>query len=230
MKKSMKLDSIYKNVAIFGNILVKHRVHIFSVDKLGMCAEYSSKFTSSKSKAGKMGYPSVNFKSTDDSIILENIPKDSKTDKIRNSVYLSYTDLSEVIRVFKESTEWFDKYKNDLFEYDKNNIPYGINQKYSNLHAIMRIKVGLKGTFLAIQPAVILDSMNSSGYPGIIMKTATGYIGSCTLTEFFSLQQIVVNMMKNLYQISNDLINQYLLTEAGGINGWIYKRDKWGSH
>lgn len=215
----MDIDSIYRTVATFGNISIKHRVHVFSRAKNNSTIPYKSKFTSSRSKGGLVGYPSISFRSTDDAIILENIPKkDTKDDKVRVSVYLTYNDISELIRVFKESTNWFTEYKNDLFEYE-NNVPYGINSKYSNLHSIMKVKIGTPGTFLSIQPAVILDSMNSSGYPGIIIKTLNGYVGSCTLTEYFSMQQIVVNLLKNLYQISNELINQYLLSEIGGKHG-----------
>jgi hypothetical protein len=36
--------------------------------------------------------------------------------------------------------------------------------------------------------------------------------------------------LKNLYQISNELINQYLLSEIGGKNGWVYKGDQWSSY
>lgn len=211
------VDSIFKTVAAFGNILVKHRVHILTLDKSGHSLDYVYKFTSSKSRGGRLGYPSTFFNSSDDGIVLENIPKDKDTDKIKISVYLTYNDISELIRIFEESRSWFEKYKNDLFEYDKNGIPYNVNQKYSELHAIMRLRFGIKGSFLAIQPAVILDSLNNTGYPGVILKSNTGCIGTCTITEFFSLQEIVINLMKNLYQISNELVNQYLLTEIGGL-------------
>jgi len=211
------VDSIFKTVAAFGNILVKHRVHILTLDKSGHSLDYVYKFTSSKSRGGRLGYPSTFFNSSDDGIVLENIPKDKDTDKIKISVYLTYNDISELIRIFEESRSWFEKYKNDLFEYDKNGIPYNVNQKYSELHAIMRLRFGIKGSFLAIQPAVILDSLNNTGYPGVILKSNTGCIGTCTITEFFSLQEVVINLMKNLYQISNELVNQYLLTEIGGL-------------
>ena len=66
----MNLDSIFKNVTIYGNISIKHRVHVFKETKTKEQVEYYKVFTSSKSKGGSNGIPSVSFRGTDDCIIL----------------------------------------------------------------------------------------------------------------------------------------------------------------
>ena len=209
MSKSMNLDSIYKNVVQYGNILIKHRVHIFKQNKSNDKLEYERVFTSTKSKGGSIGIPSVSFRGTDDCVILENIPKE-QTVKIKPSVYLTYGDISEMKRIFKESTRWFIEYKNDLFNYE-NSIPYSVSSKYQSLNTIMYPKIGIKGTFLSIQPAVVIDPLHGIGYPGVVFKSLSGVIGVCTYTEFLSLQTTVISLLTNLYEISNNLINQYLL-------------------
>lgn len=219
MNKPMKIDSIYKNIAQFGDILVKHRVHIYKTDKQNRHIEYSVTFTSNKSKAGISGISSISFRGTDDCLILENIPKDLNN-KIRPSVYLTYGDIADVKRIFKEAIKWFSEYKNDLFNYE-NSIPYSVSNKYQNLHTIMNTKIGIKGSYLAIQPAVIVDPLHSIGYPGVIFKSLSGIIGVCTYTELLSLHNLIINSLENLYEISNTLINQYLLLysiDKGGQN------------
>ena len=72
-------------------------------------------------------------------------------------------------------------------------------------------RIGVKGTFLAIQPTVVMDPMHGIGYPGIVLKSLSGVVGICTYTEFLSLQHVVTNLLSNLYEISNTLINQYLM-------------------
>ena len=209
--KPMNVDSIYKSITQYGNILIKHRVHVYRANKANEKGptSYANIFTSSKSKGGSIGIPSISFRSTDDCIILENIPKEATT-KVKPAVYLTYADLADVRRIFKEAINWFVEYKNDLFNYE-NSIPYSVSSKYQNLHAIMYPKIGVKGTFLAIQPTVVMDPMHGIGYPGIVFKSLSGIIGICTYTEFLSLQHMVTNLLSNLYEISNTLINQYLL-------------------
>ena len=206
----MNLDSIFKNVTIYGNISIKHRVHVFKETKTKEQVEYYKVFTSSKSKGGSNGIPSVSFRGTDDCIILENIPKEINTVKVKPAVYLTYGDIADVKRIFKEATSWFTEYKNDLFNYE-NSVPYSVSSKYQTLSTIMYPKIGIKGTFLAIQPAVIMDPMHGIGYPGVIFKGLSGIIGVCTYTEFLSMQTTVVSLLTNLYEISNNLINQYLM-------------------
>jgi len=209
MSKPMNIDSIYKSIAQYGSILVKHRVHVFKSNKENKESNYGVRFTSTKSKGGSIGIPSVSFRGTDDCLILENIPKEN-TVKVKPAVYLTYNDVADVKRIFREATSWFKDYKNDLFNYE-NSIPYSVSSKYQSLNTIMYPKIGVKGTFLAIQPAVIVDPLHGIGYPGIIMKGLSGIIGVCTYTEFLSMQTLVINSLEHLYEISNTLINQYLL-------------------
>lgn len=221
MSGIFNVDSIYRNVEQFGSILVKHRVNLFQKDKNNKSVPYGKIFTSQKSGGGRQGFPSVAFRSTKDSIILESgfVYNENDEYKRPNSVLLSYNDVADVKRCFSDVTMWFTEqpYKNELFKYDNvSGVPFGLTQKYETLNVTIDLKSGLRGAFLAIKPGVIIDPLNSIGYPGVIIIGQQGVVGSCTMTEFMSLRDIVINSLNNLYSISVDLINQYLLASIGG--------------
>jgi hypothetical protein len=216
---SLDLDSIYKDIGTFGTIGLKHRVVLFSKDtKTGKNKPYEQNFVSNKSKGGKCGYNSIYYRSTTESIILETRDFDTKDDiKLKNSIYLTYNDIGEIERVCKEVTSWFEnpQIKNDLFQYENNN-PYKISDKYMQLHSIMYPAIGLNRAFLVIQPAVITDFKTRMGYPGVIIKSISGVVGCCTITEFKSLSKILISNLRDLYKISLDLMNHYMLDKLIG--------------
>lgn len=213
----LDIDSIYRDIGIFGTIRVKHRICLYSKDpKTSKNKPARDIFVSTKSNGGVAGYASFSYRSNKDMIVLEALgDKDSL--KIRNSTYLTYEDLAECKRILKEALSWFKDpvIKNELFEYDQGK-PYKISDKYSELHSIMYTKFGMKNAFIAIQPAIINDFKSSTGYPGIVIKSITGVIGCCTITEFRSLADILVTNLTNLYQLSLDLLNNHMLCELLG--------------
>ena len=215
----LDLDSIYKEIGTFGTIGLKHRVVLFSKDnKTGKNKPYMQKYISNKSKGGKCGYNSFFYRMTTESIVIETKDFDNKDDtKLKNTIYLTYNDIGEVERVCKEVISWFEnpQIKNDLFQYEDNN-PYKISDKYAQLHSIMYPSIGINGAFLVVQPAVITDFKTRMGYPGIIIKSITGVLGCCTITEFKSMAMILISNLKDLYKISLDLMNHYMLEQLIG--------------
>ena len=219
MDKTENIDSIYKNIGIFGTIGLKHRVVVYSNDsKINKPKPYKTNFTSKRSKGGMIGFPSYSFRSTNDMLIIENADFELRdSSKIRNSVYLTYDDISEVKRIIKESLNWFEdsEIKNNLFVYENNN-PYKISDTYRTLHSIMYPKVGIKSNYLTVQPAVITDFTTRLGYPGIVLKTITGTIGCCTISEYKSMCSVVLSILNDLYKTSLELLNHHMLTELIG--------------
>lgn len=215
----LDLDSIYKPIGVFGTISMKHRVVLFSKEpNKNMNKPFVNRFTSKRSKGGALGYGSISFKPTTDSIMLETCDFDSKdTNIIKNTVYLTYGDIGGIKTLCNEVSSWFKNpdIKNDLFQYENNN-PYKISDKYAQLHASLYTTIGIKGSFLIIQPAVINDFKTKMGYPGVVLKCLTGVIGCCTISEFESLASTLVTNLNDLYKISLDLVNQYMLTELIG--------------
>ena len=167
-----------------------------------------------KSKGGVIGFKSVAFRNTRDSIILKGISFNKDDIKrIPPSVYLTYSDVSEVKRIFTTASSWFTSdIKNDLFQYE-NNIPYRVSEKYNELSVVMNCTSGYAGSFLSIQPYVIIDSLNNIGYPGVILKCQQGVLGTCSLTEFMSLGSILIKNLENLYELSIQLMNHFMLQE-----------------
>lgn len=211
----LDMDSIYKEIGVFGNIQLKHRVALFQKDNSGKNKPYKRSYGSSKSKGGMAGYMSYFFRKTTNAIILESYDFENKdTQKIKNSVYLTQEDISEVERMLNESEMWFkDKeLKNNLFVYEGNN-PYKISDKYYELCSIIYPTYGIRGGFLSIQPAVVNDFKTRIGYPGVVIKSITGVIGCCTVKEFLSMSIILRQNLRNIHQLSMELINQYMLTE-----------------
>lgn len=210
------IDSIYKNIGYFGSISIKHRVVLYSNDpKTNKNKPYKREFTSKRSKGGAIGFPSFSFRTTNDMIIIETVDFENKdSPKVKNNVYLSYEDIGEVKRVVRESLNWFEdsEIKNNLFEYENKN-PYKISDKYRSLHAIMYPRIGMKRSYLTIQPAVINDFKTRMGYPGIVLKTLTGTIGCCTITEYKSFCSVLLSVLNDLYKSSLELINHHILTE-----------------
>ena len=214
-----EVDSIYREVGTFGTIGIKHRVVMFSKDgKYGKNKSYVRQYVSSKSNGGKAGLSSFLYRGTADSIVIETKDYENKDSvKMKNTIYLSYSDISEVERVCKEAISWFEnpQIKNDLFQYENNN-PYKISDKYSSLHAIMYPIIGINGAFLVIQPAVITDFKTRMGYPGVLIKSITGVVGCCTITEFKSMVIVLMSSLRDLYKLSLDLINHYMLDQIIG--------------
>ena len=212
----LDIDSLYKTIGSFGGITVRHRVAMFQKNTDGKNVPYIKSYGSSKSKGGMAGYMSYFFRKTNNAIILEsNDYENSKeTQKLKNSVYLTQEDSSEVERILDESEFWFkDKeLKNNLFVYENDN-PYKVSDKYYSLNTILYPTFGIRGSFLSIQPAVVNDFKTRIGYPGVVLKGITGLIGCCTVQEFLSMSIVVRQNIRNLHSISMELINQYLLTE-----------------
>ena len=214
-----EVDSIYREIGTFGTIGIKHRVVLFSKDgKNGKNKQYAKQYVSNKSNGGKAGLSSFLYRGTSDSIVIETKDYENKDSvKMKSMIYLSYTDISEVDRVCREAISWFEnpQIKNDLFQYENNN-PYKISDKYAGLHAIMYPIIGINGTFLVIQPAVITDFKTRMGYPGVLIKTITGVVGCCTITEFKSFVIVLMSSLRDLYKLSLDLINHYMLDQIIG--------------
>lgn len=217
MKTKLNVDSLYRPIATFGNISLEHRVNLFEPSKVPgeKNVPYKKDFVSAKSKGGIVGFKSVSFRNTRDALILKSMNIVSKDDvkRVPSSAYLSYGDISEIKRIFNIANSWFtSEIKNDLFQYE-NNIPYRVSEKYKELSALMNLKSGLVGGFLSIQPYVLSDPLNGIGYPGVIFKCQTGIIGSCSVTEFMSLGSILIKNLENLYEISINLMNHFMLQE-----------------
>ena len=216
MKNKLNIDSLYRPIANFGNIGLEHRVNLFEPSKVSgeKNVPYRKDFVSTKSKGGIIGFKSVAFRNTRDSIILKGVSF-SKDDikRVPPSVYLTYSDVSEVKRIFTTASSWFTSdIKNDLFQYE-NNIPYRVSEKYNELSVVMNCTSGYAGSFLSIQPYVIIDSLNNIGYPGVILKCQQGVLGTCSLTEFMSLGSILIKNLENLYELSIQLMNHFMLQE-----------------
>lgn len=216
MKKLSNIDSLYRPIATFGNISLEHRVNLFEQSKVigEKNVPYKKDFTSARSKGGMVGCKSSSFRTTKDALILKGMYNNKEeVVKIPPSAYISYRDIYEIKKAFKIVHSWFHSdIKNDLFQYE-NNIPYKISEKYEGLVAIATLKAGIIGGFLAIQPYVISDALNNIGYPGVILKCKTGIIGTCSVSEFMSLGTVLIKNLENLYEISINLMNHYMLQE-----------------
>lgn len=217
MKNKLNIDSLYRPIATFGNICLEHRVNLFEPSKVPgeKSNPYKKDFVSAKSKGGILGFKSVSFRNTKDALIIKSMSQNSKDDvkRVPASAYLSYGDISEVKRLFATANSWFtSEIKNDLFQYD-NDIPYRVSEKYNELSVVINLKSGFVGGFLSVQPYVLSDPLNGIGYPGVIFKCQTGIIGSCSVTEFMSLGNILIKNLENLYEISINLMNHFMLQE-----------------
>lgn len=216
MANKLNIDSVYRPIAIFGNIALEHRVNLFETSRVAgeKNIPYKKDFVSAKSKGGIIGFKSVSFRSTKDALILKSTMLNKEDVKrIPPSAYLSYNDISEVKRLFNTATSWFTSdIKNDLFQYE-DNIPYRVSEKYNELSVIMNCKNGMIGGFLSVQPYVLSDPLNNIGYPGVILKCQNGVIGTCSITEFMSLGSVLIKNIENLYELSIQLINHYMLQE-----------------
>lgn len=211
----LDMDSIYKEIGVFGNIILKHRVAMFQKDINGKNKPYRRSYGSSKSKGGMAGYVSYFFRKTTNALILESYDFEVKdSPKIKNSVYITQDDISEVDRLLDESEFWFKdpELKNNLFVYE-NDKPYKIADKYYKLSSIIYPTYGVRGGFLSIQPAVVNDFKTQIGYPGVVIKALSGVVGCCTVKEFLSMSVVIRQNLKNLHQLSQEMINQYMLTE-----------------
>ena len=213
----LDIDSIYRDIGVFGTIRLKHRICLFNKDsKTNRNRPYREIFVSAKSNGGSIGYGSFSYRSNKDMLILESLG-DKESTKLRNSICITYDDLFEMKRIIKEALHWFNDpdIKNGLYEYEGNK-PYKISDKYQNIHAIMYTKIGQNNSFIAIQPAIINDFRSRTGYPGVVIKCLTGVIGCCTITEFRSMAELLLTNLTNLYQISLDLLNHHMLCELIG--------------
>ena len=220
----MNVDSIVKNITTIGGIQLQHRISVYKQNTKngGRNTEYETTYRSRMSKGGLNGCDSYQIRETKDYIIFSEtfdyngceIKEDVK--RKRNSVLFTYSDVENIRILLDKASAWFieDRYRNDLFQYDKNGIPYAVSGKYENLFVMTNLSVG-RGNFLAIQPVVVLDALNSIGYPGVIFKSSNGRIGTCTMSEYFALVRVTMTLLDNLYTNSLNLLNHYLLNKKG---------------
>lgn len=221
MGNRLDIDSIYKDVGTFGSIHLKHRVVLYTKGQDSKPKPYVSRYVSSRSKGGSVGFESYYYRKTNNALILESWDFDGErntSNKLKNSVYFTQDDTANAIGFFNEALSWFkdSEIKNNLFEY-QGNYPYKVADNYSRLHAMMYPTHGIKGAFISIQPAVVTDFKTKLGYPGVVIKGITGVIGCCTVKEFETLHSVFITNLKILHSLSVELMNHYMLSTLLGV-------------
>jgi hypothetical protein len=223
------VETIYRHIATIGNITISHKVVVYKSPPKGSNKpqQYANSQCSKITLPGRMGVPSYYMRETKDYITLtEGFGKYDDANKknmikTRKKAYVSltYPDIANVRQIFDNAYNWFtlEEYRNNLFKYDKSGVPYGISSQYEGLSTLTNIVTGT-GNFLSIQPTVLLDALNSIGYPGVVFKGCNGVLGECTVGEFMSLRRIIFTLLDNLYQNSLILLNHFLMLETHGGN------------
>lgn len=232
------IEYINRGITTIGSISIAHKVSVYKAPKKGSNdpQQYHRKQCSSYTFAGKLGYPSYFCRETKDYIVLQEgiaatktveeyeRQKENITYKKRHvSVLLTYADVDNIKTTFDIASNWFidEKYRNNLFLYDQSGIPYGLSHNFDTLSVLTNLTTG-KGSFLSIQPAVVLDALNSIGYPGVVLKCSSGILGTCTMAEFFSLKRIVIHLLDNLYTNTLCLLNHlYILQKQGEKEDYV---------
>lgn len=208
-----KVDTVTKTVTRFGDIVIKHRAAVRSNFQNSKEAVFF--YTSSSSGPNKQ---SGAIKQTYDSVILESgiisgMNNNNNSSNKKAGAMIKYEDVYAVCRALDDASRWFsdDRFKDSLFVYsDTSKLPYKIAERYRDLNITISLSIN-PNAFLSIHPGIISDPMNNISYPGVYFRCEKGLIGGCTVTEFFSLKICVKNLLMNLYSISMELLNQYLM-------------------
>lgn len=212
-------DKVVKTICKIGDMNIKHIVNKNIWDK--STGKYSKTFVLHKnnsSRAGINNLHSIYIENTFDKIILEsseNVKSDSKTFIPRPMISFGYGDFTNLKITFDEVFRWFkdERFRNNLFQYTKDGKPYGISSNYKTLNVKFRSHGGfINNSTMQIEPAVVSANMNVETYPGVLIRGATGVIGRCSLTELAELKDILLDLVRNLYQ------NSLLLSIVGGMN------------
>lgn len=213
-------EKVVKTICRIGDMNIKHIVNKHLWDK--SVGKYTPTFITHKnnsSRAGVNNLHSIFIENTFDKIILESAENvknnDSKTYIPRPMISFGYGDFTNLKITFDEVFRWFkdDNFRNNLFQYTKDGKPYGISSNYKTLNVKFRAHGGfVNNSTMQIEPAVVSANMNVETYPGVLIRGATGIIGRCSLTELTELKDILLDLVRNLYQ------NSLLLSLVGGMN------------
>lgn len=212
-------DKIVRTVCKVGDMEIKHITSHKTFNKTtGKYEDVLKSIKNNSSKAGINGLSSVYMGSTFDKIILESAKEMEKTKDgkyiPKNSVSFGYGDYTNLKIALDYVSKWFteEKYRNGLFQYTKDGKPYGLSTRYKNMNIKFKSRGGyLNNNTLQMEPAVISTFMNTDTYPGVLLRGSTGIIGRCSVTEFYILKDILLDLIRNLYQ------NSLMLTILGEI-------------
>lgn len=207
-----EIDKVTKYVCKIGDMIVEHISIKQTFDK--KTNKYNSSFkirTNKSTRAGSNGLSSIYIGNTFDRIILRSTKDMVNTDNSwvpPPSIQFGYGDFNNLKMALDSVKEWFveDKFRNDLFQYSTDSKPISVSSKYADLNVKFRSHSVLKESCMQIEPHVVSTFMDLERYPGVLIRGATGIIGSCTYIEFFDLRMILLDLLKNLYSNSINLL------------------------
>lgn len=215
---SVKIDKVSKTICRIGDMLIRHVANMRLYDKKSGKFDNTTKVNhNSSTKAGVNGLSSVYLNATFDKIILEAsspIMQTKDTYLPPPSISMSYGDFTNLRLTLDAVKVWFEKdeYRNDLFIYSKDGKPITVNSKYGNLNVQFKSHGYINNSSMQIEPYVVSNNINIESYPGILIRGQTGIIGRCSVTEFYELRMILLELLKNLYQ------NSLMLSIIGGTH------------
>lgn len=212
------IDKVVKTVCKIGDMEIKHVTNrkIFN-KKDGKYESQIRKMKMNYTRAGVNGLSTIYIEDFYDKIILQSLnpvvaTKDSYIPP--PSVSFGYGDFTNLKICFDFVKEWFEKdeYRNSLFQYSKDGRPISVSSKYNNLNVKFKSHGGfVNNSIMQIEPSVITSSIIRDSYPGILIRGKGGIVGRCSVTEFYELRDIILNLIHNLYQ------NSLLLNILGGM-------------
>lgn len=211
------IDKVSKIVCKIGDMIIKHTANRKLYNKkLGKYEGIIRKVRNGSTKAGVNGLSSIYIGNSFDKVIVEASSPIMQSKDVYlppPSISIGYGDFTNLKIVLDEVKTWFEleEYRNNLFIYSKDGKPISINSKYNNLNIQFKSHGYLNNSKMQIEPYVISNNINIESYPGILIRGQTGIIGRCSVTEFYELRMILLELVKNLYQ------NSLLLSILGGM-------------
>ena len=207
-----EIEKVSKYICKIGDMIIEHVSMKYTFDK--KTAKDNSSFrirTNKTTRAGSNGLSSIYIGNTFDKIILR-----STKDMVKNenvwvpppSIQFGYGDFNNLKIALDSVKEWFtdDKFRNELFLYSTDSKPISVSSKYADLNVKFKSHSGIRDSCMQIEPHVVSSFMDVERYPGILIRGESGIIGTCTYIELFELRIILLDLLKNLYSNSLNLL------------------------
>lgn len=124
---------------------------------------------------------------------------DNNNRKLSYKIYQK--DFIELKRCLNNVIQWF---KNDLYKTDRNGSIIELKEEYNELISICFSKF-VNGLYLSFQPSLAFD--NNYSYPGILINTNNGTLGSISYDEFLLLKINLEEYINNFNLFTNQLLS-----------------------
>lgn len=108
--------------------------------------------------------------------------------------------------LIKSIDKWFSTEYLDLFNYDQNDNPCGINtQKYPKTAVMVKYKLSNRICYLGAKPTIVTQAEDN--YKGILLVCDSGILGAITYDEYIHFKCVLEEIMRNFYSLALDTLN-----------------------